>query len=248
MHPVLFQLGNVTFYTHGFLAVVGIILGSLITYFIASKRNLVCQYYVDYIVFTVLFGIIGARLTYFLLYRDQFQSIIQIIFLWEGGLVSYGGFLLGALAFIMLMKLDKQPIMKWLDAITPGFFFGLFFGRIGDLFAGEYSGVAISTSTKLLGGFGIIPIPLFESILCLLIFLFGLFVYNKKPELREGLMFSVSFLIYSGARFVIDFWRNDENLVWKLSTGQIFGLILFILILGFIIYSSRKRSTHELAS
>ena len=228
MHPTLLQLGAVTIYTHGLMAVLGIILGAVVTYFLAAKKDLRNPYFFDLIVFSSLLGIIGARLAYFILYRDQFVSSSQLLFLWKGGLVSYGGFVVGGIAFALISRAQKQPVLRWLDFMSVGFFFGLMLGRIGDLFAGEYSGVAISGS-KFLGYFSVVPVPLFELLLCLVIFILSLLALLRfNDRLRDGTVFLWSVAIYSMGRFVLDFWRTENDWFWQLSIGQVFSLILFM--------------------
>jgi len=39
MHPILFSIGNFHFYTHGFLAALGIILGAILILFLSQKRE-----------------------------------------------------------------------------------------------------------------------------------------------------------------------------------------------------------------
>ena len=137
MYPVLFQLGSLTFYTHGVFAVLGVILGAYVSYGIAKKSNLNAELFFDNIVFTVLFGIIGARLSYFVIYHSQFESWTKIFYIWEGGLVSYGGIIFGIATFILLLRKQKESVPKWLDVGAIGFFLGLAIGRIGEIFAGE---------------------------------------------------------------------------------------------------------------
>jgi phosphatidylglycerol:prolipoprotein diacylglycerol transferase len=190
-----------------------------------------------------LFGIIGARIAYFLLYPDQFNSLSQIIFIWEGGLVSYGGFVLGGLTFLILLKFQKQPVLAWFDALAVGFPLGLFFGRIGDVLTGDYSGAEkFTTFSSLKSG---VPLPFYEAALCLLIFFIALALYLKKDRIVSGLVFLITLLLYSGGRFIIDFWRSESGLIWKLSLGQVFGLTIFIASLVAIILLLRVQKKGE---
>lgn len=249
MYPILFQIGNLTFYTHGVVAVLGIIIGSLIAYSLARRKQLDTEYFFDIIVFTILLGIIGARIAYFIVYPDQFKNLSQIIFLWDGGLISFGGFILAGITLALLLKAQKRPIFKWLDIISIGFFLGLAIARLfGDILAGEYAGTP--TDSKLLKVFSsnsVVLVPFFEGILCLIIFITAILLFKKYYEkLLPGLLFMGSILAYTLGRFFIDFGRDEADLFLKFSLGQVVSALIFIISAISIILVIRKRSSYEI--
>lgn len=232
MHPVLFRIGDFTFYTHGLLAVLGIILGAVLLYFMAKKRAMNTDFLFDNIIYSVLAGILGARITYFVLYRDQFQSIKEIFFLWNGGMVSYGGFILGALAFVFLLKIQKENVLKWCDLGAISLAAGLCLGRLGNVFAGEYSGILTAGRFNI---HGIVPVTLFEAVVVLIIAI-GLFIANRFSKFKDGIIFYLFILFYSGSRFIIDFWRDENDLFLHITLGQYVGLILFF-VSGYLLFT-----------
>ena len=246
MHPVLFRIGAWSFYTHGVMSVLGIIIGSLVVYFLARKKALDVGYFFDNIVFTVLFGIIGARIAYLILYHDQFSGFASTINLQKGGLVSYGGFILGGVVFAFLLRSQKQPILRWLDVTSIGFFLGLSLGRIGCLLAGEYDG--ITTSNKWLSVLpqnNTIATSFFEAILCLIIFGAGVVAYNKLyDKINTGIIFFSSIIVYALGRFIIDFGGSEGDLFWKISIGQLFSAIIITISLIALI-RMQKRSPND---
>lgn len=223
MYPVLFKIGSFSFYTHGVLAVMGIFVGSACLYYLAKREKLQLAFLFDNIVYTVLFGIIGARVSYYLLYKDQFDSPKEIFYLWEGGMVSYGGFIVGAIAFLALMKQQKQPATKWLDLAAIAFPLGMVFGRLGNVFAGEYFG--ISTASKL-NFDGVVPVTLYEAFICLLIYAALFLIYKKSFFKKTGMILGSLLVSYGVTRFVLDFWREEKDLLWSISLGQIVSLIV----------------------
>jgi len=243
MHPILFQIGSVTFYTHGVLAVIGIVLGSFVVYRLAKSNNLDTTFFFDNIVFTTLFGIIGARVAYFLIYPSSFESWTKVFYLWEGGLVSYGGFFLGIITFILLLRKQGQPVMKWLDVAAIGFFLGLLIGRIGDLFAGEFAGVPTNSRLlSILPNNNLIAIPFFEALLCLLIVITATLLYRRNyNNLTQRNLFLGSFFFYGLGRFIIDFGRYENDIILHLSLGQIVSLSVAIIALLLIILGARKK-------
>jgi phosphatidylglycerol---prolipoprotein diacylglyceryl transferase len=244
MHPILFKIGNVTLYTHGVLAVLGILVGSYILYRLAVKSRLDTSFLFDNIVYSVLIGIIGARLTYFLLYPDQFRNLSEIFYLWQGGMVSYGGFIPGFIAFVLLLKYQKQTIMPWLNLSAIAFSAGLIFGRIGNIFAGEYSGV--NTLSKYNLG-GKVPVTLYEAVLLLFILaiLVGLRYIKNSSIMNYSFYLFIS--LYTLGRFVIDFWRDESKMFLHISIGQITSLsILLITLLLLITTILRGRNSDEI--
>lgn len=227
MHPILFTIGKFNFYTHGILAVIGILLGAVIIYNLAKSKGLNREYLFDNIIFTVLFGIIGARIAYFIVYNNQFSGIKEIFYLWDGGLVSYGGFVFGGFCFWLLIRNQREPLLEWFDIASVGFFLGLAIGRIGDIFAGEYNGVQMSSTLPILKNFSLVPVSLFEAILCFVIFLLAIFaIIRYTSKIPAGIVASLSIFAYSLIRFIFDFWRSETKIIAGLSYGQIFGLLV----------------------
>ncbi|MFA6963789.1 MAG: prolipoprotein diacylglyceryl transferase [Patescibacteria group bacterium] len=225
MYPILFTIGQFSLYTHGVLAVLGILIGSLLVYRLAKYKGYNTEFLFDNIVYSVLAGIIGARITYFVLYHEQFQSLKEIFYLWDGGLVSYGGFIVGGAVFALLIKAQKENILKWLDIYAVAFAAGLFFGRIGNLMAGEYSGIRTFSKLSLNHQ---IPVPAYEC-LALILILVTLFVTMKKKFKTDGTLFYTMITMYGGLRFIIDFWRDDSKILGPISFGQIISLAIFII-------------------
>lgn len=224
-HPIFLQIGGFTLYTHGIMAVLGIILGSYIIYLLAKREKLDTTYLFDNVVFAVLVGIIGARVSYFIMYRDQFSSFSEIFYLWQGGMVSYGGFIPGIITFVLLLRGQKAKINKWLPISSIGFMAGLILGRIGNIFAGEYAGIA-TTSKYNLGGY--IPVTLYECLLIVIILAVSSIIYAKNTYLKKYL-FVIFILLYTSGRFIIDFWRDESKVFLHISIGQIVSLLIFII-------------------
>lgn len=241
MHPILFKIGGLTFYTHGILAVLGIILCAVIVNRLARAEQLDRTFLFDNIVWAILIGIIGARLTYFFLYRDQFSSTSQIFYLQNGGLVSFGGFIPAAIAFYLLWKFQKQPVAKWFDLLSIGFVAGMILGRLGNLMAGEYAGIA---STSRFAIDGVLPINAFEGIWVAIVALILYRIYRRTKHRIDGMIVWLCVFLYGVGRFVIDFWRDEKIIFWHLNLSQITSAALAIIALIIImraVISERKK-------
>jgi phosphatidylglycerol:prolipoprotein diacylglycerol transferase len=82
-------------------------------------------------------GIIGSRVVFMVQYG---LPLSHFFFIWEGGLVFYGGLLGGAVAYALAYRfiLRKQGISTWklADVIAPCAALGLCLGRVGCLLNG----------------------------------------------------------------------------------------------------------------
>jgi len=243
MFPILFSIGSFHIYTHGVMAVLGIILGSLTVYSLAKKKGYNTEYLFDYIIYVVLVGIIGARVTYFVLYHDQFSQLRQILYLSDGGMVSYGGFILGGLMLYLLFRSQKETVMKWLDLFALGFPFALILGRVGNLFAGEYAGVITKSRFSIDHQ---VPIPVYEG-LFLIVILIILILLARKKKLVDGTLFFSILAMYGGFRFILDFWRDEPHLFSIISLGQIISLLVFVFGALNLLRINRKLSKKESA-
>lgn len=222
MYPILFKIGSITFYSHGVLIVLGLLAGGLLSYFLAKKNGLATEKVADNIIYISIFGIIGARIAYLVLYPSQYSSITQIFLLWNGGLVSYGGFFLGGFALMAILRFQKQPILRWFDVFSTGLFMGMAVGRVGDLLAADYGSFS--------DGHFWTANPLLEAVLCIIIVIISSSAFIALgSRLRDGLVFILSLLIYTGGRFIIEFQRGDPILLMGLSLSQLFSIFIFIL-------------------
>ncbi len=86
----------------------------------------------------VVASLLGARLFHILFeefayYRDHPRQILAI---WEGGFVFYGGMLASIACIYAYTRVMKIAFLHTLDLITPAVLLGLAIGRFGCLAAG----------------------------------------------------------------------------------------------------------------
>ena len=239
--PILFQIGSFKVYTHGFFVTIGVILASFVLYRLALKYHYNLSILFDLIIYTLFFGLLGARLTYFFLYRSQFENTVDILKIWQGGLVSWGGFIFGILAATVILSLAKEKILPWLDLLLVSSLLGLAVGRLGSFLSGELAGLPAKGFLAILG---VYPVTLFESIYTFIVFLLLITLVLKfKSILPAGFLSLNVIMLYSLGRFVVDFWRAEPAMAFGLSLGQLFSLSMFtIALIIFIVLILQKRS------
>jgi phosphatidylglycerol:prolipoprotein diacylglycerol transferase len=92
MHPDLFSLGPVTIHTYGLFLATGFFAGLLVATRLGRYQGIDPQKIMDMGFIMIIAGLIGSRLMYCIINISYFiENPIDIIKIWEGGLVFSGG-------------------------------------------------------------------------------------------------------------------------------------------------------------
>lgn len=238
MFPILFHVGKINIYSHGVMMVLGIALGGILAYRLAKIRRLDTSFLLDLIVWSALFGIIGARLLYILLYPDQFNSLESYFAIWSGGLVSFGGMVGGLTAAFIFLRRKAQPILSWFDTGVIGMLAGWAIGRIGCFLDGDDLGLVTNSRFAIWHRW---PTPLFESGLIVIIVLILSYIFIKLyKKIPAGLVFTIGIGLYATARFIVDFTKEEPVILGPLKYGQVGSIIFFIAAAIFTIIVIKK--------
>lgn len=131
MWPTLFKIGPLELGTFGLMAALGFISGYLLFRAELKRRGLQVALAPDALVAAIVGGVVGARVNFILEYWDAFV-LNPWSFIWSRyGFTWYGGVLGGALAVIILLKLRKQVLGPYADAVAPALALSYVFGRAG---------------------------------------------------------------------------------------------------------------------
>jgi len=90
------------------------------------------QYITNAALYSLIAGVIGARLFYIVHHFDQFQGrLLSVFAIWKGGLELLGG-VISAIAVIgFYCWYHKLAVRRYLDILAIGLMLALAFGRIG---------------------------------------------------------------------------------------------------------------------
>jgi len=184
---------------------------------------------------------------------DSFKNFLSAVNLLLGGNVFYGGLLGGILAALIILK--KRPQSGYLlDIITPAIPLFHFFGRIGCFFAGCCFGIESSfgftfshSIIEEANGINRFPVQLLEAFINLLLFIV-LDFFRRKNFFIKNIIY-IYLLLYSVARFFIEFLRGDEyrGFVFALSTSQFISILVFCFTV-LKIYSLSKHNNFKFSS
>lgn len=256
MYPTLFKIGFLEIHTYGVFVAIGFFIGFqvLLGY---AKKSRIPEAAVESLTFLVLLiSIIGARLFYVLIsFREFTGNPVDILKIWQGGLVFSGGFLAGAGTVIIFSIKRKIPVWKMVDIFAPALAVGHSLGRIGCFFAGcccgqptgSFLGVVFPEQSLVpyeLCGVKLVPLQLISAVLLFILFLILKFLWSRKRF--DGQIFLIYAVLYSAGRFFIEFLRGDfrGNLIFGITPTQIVAVLVFVtgaVLLGY--FSVKNRTT-----
>ena len=143
--------GKVEIRWYGLIITTGIILAVLYCAYRSAEVGITKDDLLDMALYTVIFGVLGARLYYVLMTIGvyPYKSLLDVIAIWEGGLAIYGGVIGGSLAICIYCRLKKIPMLRALDMAAPAVMIGQFMGRWGNFFNGEAYGYEVPEGSPL---------------------------------------------------------------------------------------------------
>ena len=272
---VAFTVGTFQVYWYGVLICLGAVLGLVLVTKIAKFEGQNPDTYVDFAIWALLCGVLGARTYYLVFYEHSLKDFLGIR---NGGLAIYGGIIGGTLAAIVYTRIKKLKLFKFTDTLAFGLLCGQIFGRWGNfinreafgsftdsIFALAYrvdtvSGLAINGSEGAyndtiypiteIGGENYIqvhPTFLYESIwnLCVLIFL----LFYRKHKRYNGELTVIYCFAYGLGRFWIESLRTDQLMLGIFPVSMLLSGVLiavaFVVEIVMLVKIGKHKNTDE---
>ena len=182
----------------------------------------------DLVFWTMLGGIIGARIFYIVISWDYFtNNVLEMVMVNRGGLAWQGGLLGGAISGIWFVKLKKMSLRQTLDLSAPYIALGQSIGRIGCFLNGCCFGKAWDLGIYCpLHQEKLHPTQLYETFGLFLIFVI-LKLIGRKPH-QAGMVFAFYLWFAAIERFIVEFFRADHVELWLgLSLSQYISMAIF---------------------
>lgn len=252
MNDVLIDLGFITIKWYSVLMLVALLIGIFIISREAKRFNIDDNFITNLLFWTIIIGIIGARLYYVVFEWDYYSAHpTEILKIWEGGIAIHGAIIFGTLFIIFYTKKYKISTLKITDIIVPALCLGQVIGRWGNFFNGEAHGpettLAFLQSLHLpqfiidgmnINGTYFQPTFLYESLWNLIGFIV-LIILRRRKHLKIGTLTSIYLMWYSIGRFFIEGLRTDSLMLGEFRIAQIISIVLFIIGLIILIISHR---------
>jgi phosphatidylglycerol---prolipoprotein diacylglyceryl transferase len=256
MHPILFKIGDVTLYSYGFLIAIGAVAGVL--YMTRrGKREVGLTFDQANTLFLFIFfaAVIGGKV--FLFFEEPSLYLAEPKRLITGrGFVFYGSFLFTIPTMLWFFRRHRLDPYKMLDVMAVTTCLVHFFGRLGCFMAGCCHGTPTDSF------FGVVfsdpycyadpkNVPLHPTQLYEAGFIFGvmlLLLYLRDKRTFYGQMFLIYLLLYAAGRFILEFFRGDEERGYLfgdyLSHSQFIALVILLVVsLIYVGWSRRNRIT-----
>ena len=241
MLPRLIQVGSFYIPTYGVLVALGFLAGLSVTMRLARRAGLPAEQATNLAVYCAVAGIAGAKLFMFLFdLGDYIRNPGQIFTLetMQAAGVFHGGFIAALLVAVLYMRKQRLPVWRTMDVFAPGVAIGQAIGRLGCFAAGCCWGreCDLPWGVRFRSDLAapvpldkpLHPVQLYESAADLLIFAI-LHRYFNRPH-RQGNVIGLYLVLYSTARFVIEFFRvHEQSLAGPFSLTQWIALGLLAL-------------------
>lgn len=249
MHQYLFFIGDFPIRAYGTMLALAIICGGSVAYFLLKKDGRGWhQHIIDFSITVAIAGLIGARLwdVFFFDWQYYGNHLLEIPFVWQGGMAIQGGVVLGTLAGYWYLRKHNIDFWAFADIFAPALILAQSVGRMANLFNGDAFGhptggnfgILYPESTLAYHTYGnqpLWPAEIWEGQIDILIFV-ALILFSSFKH-AKGQVFVLYAILYSAARFCLEFLRGDYvNLTMGLKSAQMTSLIVMIVGICLFIY------------
>jgi phosphatidylglycerol:prolipoprotein diacylglycerol transferase len=269
---MFFEIGALQIRWYGVMMALGFLAGLINWTILGKKEGKDLNFCSDMLFWIMISGIIGGRLAFVIADIIGGDSIyisnpLEIFFIWRGGLIYYGGFIVASIALIVFARVRREKFLALCDLAISSVPLAHVFGRIGCFLNGCCYGKLYNGFTSVAYPRGsapfadhvntglvhhldrhsknVYPVQLYEAGFNLILFLILLWMFKHKK--KNGHVTVLYFLIYPAGRFCLEFLRGDARVPFMgLSVAQVISIVLIIFalsLLAYITYSDRKSKT-----
>ena len=269
LNPVAFEIFGLEIRWYGLCIVTGMILAFVYANYRAKQEGFTLDNLLDVGIYTILFGVLGARLyyvlmkldTYILPGRSAWENFKDMINIRGGVLAIYGGIIAGALTLFVYCRIKKKDWRRLFDLVAPGVMIAQAMGRWGNFFNGEAHGGIVGEGSPLYflrmglnpndltqGMAYVHPTFLYESLWNILGFvLINVFIYKRKRFNGQIVLTYAAW--YGFGRMFIEGLRTDSLYLGGGNSGirvsQLVGFLCFVIGTGLMIYMFIRTKKQE---
>jgi len=251
MHPILIEFAGLKITAYGLIVGTAFLSSIYLASEFAKIQGIKSDVIFDLGFIVIIWGIIGARILYVLIwYKEYIKNPVDILKVWEGGLVFYGGFIAAFLGGTWWIIKKKINFFFLADIIAPFIAFGHSIARIGCFYAGccygresdcdgIFCGVVFPALKDNIPRY---PTQLYESFANFLNFLI-LIMFFKKFKSKNGDVIFLYFLNYGIIRIIIEFFRGDpeRGKILLFSTSTFISFFMILIGLSWFLYFRNKK-------
>lgn len=259
MNPIAFTLFGFEVRYYSLFILLGVGLAYFLIIREAKRFEISTDFVFNMFFWTLIFGIIGARLYYVVFNWEYFGSHVGEIWqIWQGGLAIHGGILFGLISIALYTKKNNIRTLKILDMTVVPLILAQAIGRWGNFFNSEAYGVATTVrhlqelhipefiiNGMNINGITYTPTFFYESIFCAIGFIILLIVRRLK-YVKVGQLSGLYLIWYGVVRFFIEASRTDSLTFFGFKMAQIVSIIMVIIGIVLIILGFKKSKYEDL--
>lgn len=204
-------------------------------------------------------GLIGARLAHVFYEHPEYylQYPQEILKIWNGGYVFYGGLIGGFVAAFALIKIKNGNPQIWMDAFAPLLPVGYGLGRLGCLFAGCCYGkecdlpwaIRYPEGVEAPAHVALHPTPLYDFFISWIVFGFLFLIEKNRAQFpkqfqKNGALFYLWMILYGVQRIIIEDFRNDFRGPAMLGFSVSTVLSILLILGGLLLLLSRYKQNN----
>lgn len=267
MFRTLFHLGSLEIHTYGVMQAVAFFTAIFIAVRRAKQEGLNPNVIFDLAIWILVSVVVGARIWYVVEHFSEYATNpFDVLKIWQGGLVFYGGFVGAVVGGLLFLKIRKLHFTKIGDIVAPSFAIGIAIGRLGCFLNGccyghvsETCGIpfpardfppAYADQLKhnliepgVAHSLPVIPTQLYATFNNLIIFVLLVLLGRRKPF--NGFLIWLFIGLYGLQRFILDFFRYYEGaatVLKVLTLSQMTSLFLVVFALVAMVVLARAKA------
>ncbi len=253
---------------YGIIIGIGILCGYLLACCCGKREKISSDTIIDFLLYALVFSIIGARLYYVIFSWDYYkENPLQILNTRGGGLAIYGGVIAAFLTLYVYTRVKKMSFFQMADCCVPGLVLGQIIGRWGNFFNCEafggysdgflsmwilksrvYAGYIteeLNRNTAFFDGAEYIrvhPTFLYESMWNLGVLLLLLLAHRKK--MFHGQIFWMYLGLYGLGRVWIEGLRTDQLILGStgIPVSQLLSACLILVSAGVLLWQFTRKA------
>ncbi len=247
MYPLLFNAGPIPIYGYGVMLALAFGLGALALVRQGREAGLEEEKILNLIIIIFFSAMLGSRLVYILAWevQDIVRNPLLALDFRGGGLSFHGGFFFAVLAGGGYVLVSWLPLGRVADMTAPYIALGYGLSRIGCFLKGccygRVSQVPWALSISLQDPVLRHPTQLYGVLAGFWLYLTLKILKKLSHKLFPGFLLLALAALYSMYRFILEFFRQEDIIFFRLLTlGQAVSILMLVLSLSLIFYFGRR--------
>lgn len=234
MYPYILKIGPITIASFGLMVALGFLTALYFLKKELERKGLDPELGSSIITAAMIGGLAGSKLYYVLFETPSgmtWGETFGVIFS-GAGLTFYGGFVVATAAIFWVIHRHQAPVLQVADAAGMVLAVGYAIGRIGCQLAGDGDyGIPTDLPWAMAYPDGVVPTlekvhptPVYETLSHLAIFAI---LWSTRKRIRTpGLSFCLYLTLAGLARFLVEFIRLNQRVLWGLSDAQLLSMVM----------------------